>query len=192
MLSRRCSRVRSSYFAQTAVAQSVSAGHDHLAQASDVIGLNPIEAFRQLGLDLVGDDSDGFLPLECAFGLSISATPDGVALLRWSIADGYYLCRDRFDCKLVEPLDGAVQRPAVLAPGKIKDDCYCGRLEVYYRAIASSVACRQGRRVRRHGAPTGVCPRANDQSLPIRTRHPENELLPGLDGQGFEVGNCLR
>ena len=72
--------------AQTAVAQSVSAdhepGHDHLAQAPDVIGLNPIEALRQLGLDLVGDDSGGFLPLERAFDLSISAAPDGVEVAR--------------------------------------------------------------------------------------------------------------
>ena len=66
---------------------------------------------------------------EQAFRFSARATDANTLEVRYQIADGYYLYRDKFKFS-IEPADivpGAAQFPA----GKIKQDEYFGKVEVY-------------------------------------------------------------
>lgn len=75
-------------------------------------------------------DSDLLDPEE-AFRLEAATTEAGELLLKWDIADGYYMYRDRIEVRLVGP-DSAELGPLELTEGKMKDDPYFGRMEVYY------------------------------------------------------------
>jgi thiol:disulfide interchange protein DsbD len=81
-----------------------------------------------------------FLPVDEAFAMSAEVGPDGAILVRWDIADGYYLYRHRFTFEAREPAGGgaiAVLGAPEIPPGKAKVDEYFGEVEVYYgRATA--------------------------------------------------------
>ncbi|MAK43189.1 MAG: protein-disulfide reductase DsbD family protein [Spongiibacter marinus] len=70
-----------------------------------------------------------FLPVEQAYKASVSG--DGGLRIDWQIAEGYYLYRERFSVSLSrqgQPVDATVE----FSPGKVKDDPYFGKTEVYY------------------------------------------------------------
>ena len=73
---------------------------------------------------------DEFLPVDEAYRLS-AAVEGGRVLLRWEIADGYYLYRHQFAFKTAE---GAAL-DAEIPPGKGKEDEYFGHVEVYYHTL---------------------------------------------------------
>ncbi|HWS01906.1 MAG TPA: protein-disulfide reductase DsbD, partial [Gammaproteobacteria bacterium] len=76
-----------------------------------------------------------FLPAELAFRPSVSASPDGTALLaRWDIQDGYYLYRDKLRVE-VDSSDGVTLQAAQFPAGEFKDDETFGRVEVYHGPI---------------------------------------------------------
>lgn len=75
-----------------------------------------------------------FLPVEQAYSLS-AALLDQRLLLRWRIADGYYLYRHQFAFK-----DGARALPAQLPAGTVKEDEFFGRVEVYYHDVEVELA----------------------------------------------------
>ncbi|HEY5789232.1 MAG TPA: protein-disulfide reductase DsbD [Gammaproteobacteria bacterium] len=86
-----------------------------------------------------GNDEPEFLDPEVAFVFSADPTPDGRALVaRWQIADGYYLYRDKFAFSVA---DGAPVRlgEAALPDGKVKQDPYFGRMEIYTHEVAATV-----------------------------------------------------
>lgn len=74
------------------------------------------------------------LPSEKAFRLNGEASAEGELKLRWDIAEGYYLYRDRVRVKLIGPERVALGELA-FPPGKIKQDPYFGDAEVYYKAL---------------------------------------------------------
>jgi thiol:disulfide interchange protein DsbD len=69
------------------------------------------------------------LPAEQAFRFSARALDDRTLEARFTIADGYYLYRDKF--KFVATPDGAVLGAPDLPPGKVKTDEFFGKVETY-------------------------------------------------------------
>jgi thioredoxin:protein disulfide reductase len=69
------------------------------------------------------------LPSEQAFRFSARALDDRTLEARFTIADGYYLYRDKF--KFAVTPDGAALGAPELPAGKIKTDEFFGRVETY-------------------------------------------------------------
>jgi len=79
----------------------------------------------------VGTGQNAFLSASQAYILSVNIRDPQTLVLRWDIAEGYYLYRDKILVNAVTPADlqlGDLQS----APGKVKQDEYFGRMEVYY------------------------------------------------------------
>ena len=92
------------------------------------------------------DQQPSFLPVEEAYQASLDVLDNSV-LVDWQIADGYYLYRERFD--VVASRDGEpVAVELEFSPGKVKDDPYFGRTEVYYHGASI--------RIGNIGDPSGV------------------------------------
>ena len=77
---------------------------------------------------------DELLEPDKAFALTTRVVDGNTLEASWKIAPGYYLYRDKFK---FESLDGAVAlKPAVLPAGKIKDDQFFGRTEIYTKSVS--------------------------------------------------------
>lgn len=74
------------------------------------------------------------LPVDTAFAFSANKTAAGGLELRWEIADGYYLYRDRIAAQTTDGRTVPMTTPA----GEPKDDPYFGRMEVYHRSAEAS------------------------------------------------------
>ncbi len=81
------------------------------------------------------------LPPEEAFRLTAKADAAGGLELRWDIAEGYYLYRDRASVKLAGPERVTLGEPT-FPPGKVKHDPYFGDAEVYYKALQAVAPLR--------------------------------------------------
>ena len=88
-----------------------------------------------LGIDASGEDE--FLDPDAAFVLSAAAGP-GAVEARWDIAEGYYLYRDKFRFHAADG-SGVTLGEAGFPKGKVKDDEYFGRMEVYYGSVAAFI-----------------------------------------------------
>lgn len=77
---------------------------------------------------------DAFLPVEQAYRLQVTLR-DGQPLLTWQIADGYYLYRHALAFK-----DGGAELAAQIPAGKVKEDEFFGRVEVYYHNLDVTLA----------------------------------------------------
>lgn len=76
---------------------------------------------------------DEFLHPDVAFVLSLSVGGDDDVLhLKWDIADGYYLYRDKFRFAARQ---GLQLGPARFPPGEIRTDEFFGRVEVFYDEV---------------------------------------------------------
>ena len=81
------------------------------------------------------NDTD-FLPPDVAF--RVAARLDGkVIKVRWVIADGYYLYRQKFDVKAESP--DLVVSAAELPPGTTKTDPYLGTQQVFTQQVEAIV-----------------------------------------------------
>jgi thiol:disulfide interchange protein DsbD len=77
-----------------------------------------------------------FLPPDVAF--RVAARLDGNVLkVRWVIADGYYLYRQKIEVKAESP-DLVVSAPQ-LPPGVVKTDPYLGTQEIYTQQVEATV-----------------------------------------------------
>jgi thioredoxin:protein disulfide reductase len=87
---------------------------------------------------LRGSDSSetDFLPPDVAFRVG-ARLDGGVLKVRWVIADGYYLYRQKIDVKAESP-DLRVLAPE-LPKGLIKTDQYLGTQEIYTQQVEASV-----------------------------------------------------
>lgn len=84
---------------------------------------------RSFFSSLSGGASKDFLPVDEAFVFS-SSSDAGVLQLRWKIADGYYLYKDRLKVRFEQP--GVVQEEARYSQiAEVQDDPYFGRVEVF-------------------------------------------------------------
>lgn len=70
---------------------------------------------------------------EAAFRFSAQLVTPGTIEVRYAIADGYYLYRDKFRFQLTpgEGKPGAIKYPA----GKIKHDPFFGKVETYRKSV---------------------------------------------------------
>ncbi len=94
--------------------------------------LDSLSSFGQkLGF---GAQQDTFLPPDQAFIISAEVQDAHNLNVRWDIADGYYLYRDKFKFKLVDA-DGNSLMPNELPRGKEKHDEAFGLMEVFYHEI---------------------------------------------------------
>ena len=85
----------------------------------------------------VQSNAADFLPPDAAFRVSARAEDNSVRV-RWVIADGYYLYRQRIDIKAESP-DLIVAAP-VLPKGTLKTDPYFGTQEIYHQQVEATVA----------------------------------------------------
>jgi len=84
----------------------------------------------------VESNAGDFLPPDVAF--RVAATVDGgVMKVRWIIADGYYLYRQKIGVQAESP-DLSVSEPQLPA-GVIKNDPYLGTQEIYTQQVEATV-----------------------------------------------------
>ena len=108
--------------------------------AAPVAASTPVEKLSALSRELGFDDgTDEFLDPDIAFRPDLSASADGTELLvRWDIAAGYYLYRDKFRIEL-EGAEGITLQPAQFPAGDMKEDETFGRVEVYHDQVQARV-----------------------------------------------------
>jgi thiol:disulfide interchange protein DsbD len=82
-----------------------------------------------LGMVAAAAAGADLLPSEQAFRFSARALDDRTLEARFTIADGYYLYRDKF--KFAVTPDGAAVGAPELPEGKIKTDEFFGKVETY-------------------------------------------------------------
>ena len=95
-----------------------------------------------LGQDLFSEPEEEFLHPDTAFVAGAYAASDEDIRVRFDIAPGYYLYRERF---VFAPAPGESFRldPPSLPPGKVKHDEYFGEVEVYYREVEVTLPLRR-------------------------------------------------
>ena len=104
-----------------------------------------------IGIDASGEDE--FLDPDAAFVLSAAATGPGTVEARWDIAEGYYLYREKFRFHAADG-SGVTLGEAGFPKGKVKDDEYFGRMEVYYGSVTARVPVSRAADVRRDAGGT--------------------------------------
>jgi thiol:disulfide interchange protein DsbD len=90
---------------------------------------------KNLGLD---NDEDEFLDPDIAFAPDIIVQTPTELVVRWIIAEGYYLYRDKLDITLVDG-EGITLGTAELPNGKVKHDEYFGDVQVFYNEVRARV-----------------------------------------------------
>lgn len=121
-----------------------------LLSAPAVHAASPLDSGGSVGskVDTWSFEEPDFLPVDEAFVMSAEVGEDGALLVRWEIADGYYLYRHRFNFSArvddTHP-DSPVQLgEAEIPPGKRKIDDYFGEVEVYYHDAQARVPVSHG------------------------------------------------
>ena len=79
-------------------------------------------------------EQNPFLRPEQAFILSVDVKDPYTVVVRWNIADGYYLYRDKFKFEFIDT-DAAAIIPSALPRGVEKEDESFGLMEVYFKEI---------------------------------------------------------
>lgn len=74
-------------------------------------------------------DEDELLPVEEAFALSAAAAGPTEIRLRWNVAEGYYLYRERISLRSLDP--AVTLSEPVLPPGELIDDAFFGRVQIW-------------------------------------------------------------
>ena len=94
-----------------------------------------------LGRGLFSSQEEEFLHPDAAFVAGAYPVSGEEVRVRFDIAPGYYLYRERF---LFAPAAGESFRldPAMLPPGEVKHDEYFGEMEVYYREVEVALPLR--------------------------------------------------
>lgn len=127
---------------------------------------------------------DDLLPVEQAFALD-GAVFDDVVVLRWAIAEGYYLYRHAFEVEVEG--DGVVLAEPQIPPGEMTVDEFFGETETYRHEIevvvpiVRATAGAHTLRIRSQGcADLGVCYPPHRQTLMLN--------FADFDGSATAVG----
>ncbi len=83
-----------------------------------------------------------FLHPDVAYVLSAGAQDGNTVAVRWAIADGYYLYRDKFKFALSEAT-GVELESIAIPQGVIKEDPYFGRVAVLYKEAQVTLKLRR-------------------------------------------------
>jgi thiol:disulfide interchange protein DsbD len=121
---------------------ALAIAHQPLAVAEESSGSRSAVSKWLESLGVTGsDDAAGanrFLPAEEAFVFAAEVIDGRRLAVRWRIADGYYLYRDKLS--FVVDGDGSVAIAEVALPsGEPKEDEFFGRMEVYHHDIEAIV-----------------------------------------------------
>jgi thiol:disulfide interchange protein DsbD len=152
-----------------------------LPAASPAASNTPESLSDTLGLGAAGDEQ--FLDADEAFRVSVTPERPDLLLVRWDIADGYYLYRDKFKVKLTEGNDVTLGSPS-LPPGETKHDEFFGDVQIFHHEAemrvplkrTSSQATDITLQVAYQGcAEAGICYPPIKKMLPVR--------LPALDAE---------
>lgn len=143
-----------------------------------------------LGDDIVGGGAaEQLLPADDAFILGVERQADSTIVLHWTIADDYYLYRDRMQFALVD--GGAVRLgDPRFAPAEAKDDPYFGRVHVYLGEasvrlpVEGSAAAGARLKVTYQGCnePVGVCYPPITKRLALASIEQAGAAGPAADG----------
>jgi len=79
-----------------------------------------------------------FLQPDKAFAMTAEVVDGNNLLAHWKIADGYYMYRDKFRFKLVNPENVSLVN-AVLPPGITKNDQFFGRIQVFHDNVEARI-----------------------------------------------------
>ncbi len=79
-----------------------------------------------------------FLQPDKAFAMTAEVVDGNNLLAHWKIADGYYMYRDKFRFKLVNP-DNVSLGNAELPPGITKNDQFFGRIQVFHDYVEARI-----------------------------------------------------
>ncbi|MEN8206943.1 MAG: protein-disulfide reductase DsbD domain-containing protein, partial [Pseudomonadota bacterium] len=88
-------------------------------------------------LDEIGGLEQELLDPDKAFAISVSTLDDATLQVRWDIADGYYMYRDRIRFSTESP--GVELGEAVLPAGKIKEDEFFGKIATYRKQVTITI-----------------------------------------------------
>jgi len=80
---------------------------------------------------------DELLEPDKAFALTTRVIDAHTLEASWKIAPGYYLYRDKFKFESLDP--NVTLKPAVLPAGKVKDDQFFGKTEIYTKGVTVRV-----------------------------------------------------
>lgn len=89
------------------------------------------------------EEEEEFLDPEQAFAFAVEKQ-DGSLALRWTIADKYYLYRDRVKVSLEDAQGQAIPLDFSIPPGEIKQDAFFGEVRVFHQALAVDVPLPSG------------------------------------------------
>jgi len=92
-------------------------------------------------LGIVASDDD-FLSPDDAFRVSVSTERPDLLLVHWTIADGYYLYRDKFRVQLEKGKDISLGTPDMPA-GEEKHDEFFGDIQVFHHAAEMRIPLRR-------------------------------------------------
>lgn len=108
--------------------------------------MSRIETPSVSSLDILGMDrrsrSAVFLPASEAFTVKVRAVTAESITVDWTIADGYYLYRDKFQFAMKEAVDQQMMGAAHLPAGQRKDDLSFGQVEVFYHFVQAVIPWR--------------------------------------------------
>lgn len=97
-----------------------------------------IARLKQLASDLTGKSGEEeLLQADEAFKLSLEAGPDNTLLARYTVAQGYYLYRDKLSLRIREPA-GVALDALRLPKADEKDDPVFGKTFVYHQSFTAS------------------------------------------------------
>jgi thiol:disulfide interchange protein DsbD len=96
-----------------------------------------------LGGEAGGHAGPTFLQPDAAFILSVELEDPRTIVVRWQIAETYYLYRDRFGFTLRDT-PGLALGEARIPPGKEKLDPYFGEVEVFYGEAWAAIPIAPG------------------------------------------------
>lgn len=86
------------------------------------------------------NNTDELLPPEQAYALTVMAPDPDTVIAEWNIAEGYYMYRERFGFESLTP--GVRLGEPQLPAGKIKEDEFFGKMEVYRNSIRAEIPVR--------------------------------------------------
>jgi thioredoxin:protein disulfide reductase len=101
-----------------------------------MLGLSEAAHAKPWWMRGIDSNETDFLPPDVAF--RVAARVDGTVMkVRWVIADGYYLYRQKIEIKAESP-DLVVSAPE-LPPGTVKTDRYLGTQQIYTQQVEAAV-----------------------------------------------------
>jgi thiol:disulfide interchange protein DsbD len=107
-----------------------------LVLVASVLGLPALAYAKPWWMRGIDSKETDYLPPDVAF--RVAARVEGnIIKVRWVIADGYYLYRQKMEVRAESP--GLVIAPAQLPDGVMKTDPYLGTSQVYFQQVEAVV-----------------------------------------------------